>query len=163
MHPLVLMSVSDHFTRDALRASKPAASPSPSGLLFGVQRDIGAEIFTSCDMPLLIAEGGPSLDKKFLEQQQSLSAQAAVPRGAVRHSATPTPFVAQYLWRFLATSSWAGTLPPTHLTPATLVSTDRHAAAGTRSVLIAAHGAASHSRRWRSLTSHPSCYTFAPP
>ena len=75
VHPLVLMSVSDHFTRDTLRAPKPAASP--SGLLFGVQRDIGAEIFTSCDMPLLIAEGGPSLDKKFLEQQQSLSAQAA--------------------------------------------------------------------------------------
>lgn len=82
IHPLVLMSISDHFTRDAHRTKPPVAIGFGScGLLFGVQGGLGAEVFTSCDMPLLagVGGGGPLVDKKFLEQQQSLSK----PRGCV--------------------------------------------------------------------------------
>ena len=76
VHPLVLMSISDHFTRDMpvkRTSSTSAASIGSVGLLFGVQGGIGAEIFTSCDMPLLSMDSTPSVDRKYLEQQRVIS------------------------------------------------------------------------------------------
>lgn len=92
IHPLVLMSVSDHFTRDQF--SKLAApSVGSSGLLFGVQGAAGgAEIFTSCDMPLRIdSNSSPELDKAFVEQQKSLSKYHNMICGFSQHYLTCAP------------------------------------------------------------------------
>ncbi len=70
VHPLVLMSISDHLTRDQVH--RPAAGS--IGMIFGVQAGINVEIFASCEMPLLDVDGLRTIDKKFIAQQQQISA-----------------------------------------------------------------------------------------
>ncbi|XP_073027001.1 COP9 signalosome complex subunit 6a-like [Primulina eburnea] len=86
LHPLVIVNISDHFTRFKSQSAPPHSAPAPNGVdasslqptqtqrvfgcVIGVQRGRTVEIFNSFE--LLYDSSTHSLDRAFLEKKQEL-------------------------------------------------------------------------------------------
>lgn len=81
LHPLVLLNISDHYTRvksqatgadagSSAGADSPPPPPRVFGCVIGVQRGRTVEIFNSFE--LLYDPSTHSLDRAFLEKKQEL-------------------------------------------------------------------------------------------
>lgn len=77
VHPLVIMNVADHFTRERRNfqqdqqatgagASTDAKMPQAIGALFGIQNGLDVSVFDSFEMRYDVVNGEVQLDKEFL-------------------------------------------------------------------------------------------------
>lgn len=77
VHPLVIMNVADHFTRERRNfqqnqqaagavASADAKMPQAIGALFGIQNGLEVSVFDSFEMRYDVVNGEFQLDKEFL-------------------------------------------------------------------------------------------------
>eukprot|EP01102_Stenamoeba_stenopodia_P008075 TRINITY_DN2291_c0_g1_i1.p1 TRINITY_DN2291_c0_g1~~TRINITY_DN2291_c0_g1_i1.p1 ORF type:complete len:299 (-),score=49.64 TRINITY_DN2291_c0_g1_i1:125-1021(-) len=67
LHPLVIINISDHFTRE--RVQKDVANPRVIGALFGVQTGREVEIMNSFELTYNIVDNAVILDTEFLNQR----------------------------------------------------------------------------------------------
>lgn len=65
IHPLVLMNVADHFTRQKRIASQQQVI----GALFGIQNGLDVSVFDSFEMKYDVVHGDIQIDKEFLSSR----------------------------------------------------------------------------------------------
>ena len=78
LHPLVLINVSDHYTRVKVKKMKQMEDvPRVFGILFGVQKGMTVDIIESYEMLYTIDEqtGAVNFDAEFLEKKKDLTTQ----------------------------------------------------------------------------------------
>ncbi|KAI9015561.1 maintenance of mitochondrial structure and function-domain-containing protein [Hyaloraphidium curvatum] len=68
LHPLVIMNVSDHFTRT--KAQTETSSPTVLGALLGIQKGRDVEIFNSFEVPFKDVDGKMEIDKTYFTTKQ---------------------------------------------------------------------------------------------
>ena len=75
LHPLVLINISDHYTRASLRStgSSLQSGGAATGVLFGVQRDDVVDIYESFEMVYDKdgASGVVKFDQEFLQRKKA--------------------------------------------------------------------------------------------
>ena len=94
LHPAVLLNMCDHYqrlTRAAATARVPPVGAGAAdstqdivlqssfngravGILFGVQRGLTAELFSSFEMAIVVDDGVPTVKRDFVEEQINISA-----------------------------------------------------------------------------------------
>ncbi|KAI9092192.1 maintenance of mitochondrial structure and function-domain-containing protein [Phlyctochytrium arcticum] len=68
LHPLVIMNMSDQWTRTKMQTSNP--NPQVIGALLGIQTGREIEIFDSFELPFTDVEGSLVIDKAYFAQKQ---------------------------------------------------------------------------------------------
>lgn len=66
LHPLVMLNVSDHFTRLAAQTGR---SSEVIGAIFGVQTGRELEIMNSFELPCVVEGGACRIDREYMEQK----------------------------------------------------------------------------------------------
>jgi COP9 signalosome complex subunit 6 len=72
LHPLVIINISDHFTRAKVETNHPNANPAPRviGALLGVQNGRNVEISNSFELVYHTLEGSIVIDTDYLKSKQ---------------------------------------------------------------------------------------------
>jgi COP9 signalosome complex subunit 6 len=68
LHPLVLVNISDHWTRNKVQQNKE--NPRVIGALLGVQTGRNIEIFNSFELVFSVVDGAIVIDTAFLLKKQ---------------------------------------------------------------------------------------------
>jgi len=71
VHPLVIMNISDHYTREKVKQGSKS-NPRVIGILMGVQKGRDIEIFNSFPMPYEDKKGVITLDNEFISSSKNL-------------------------------------------------------------------------------------------
>lgn len=69
LHPLVLMNVADHFTRERRGCAPGATPPQVIGALFGVQSGLDVAVYDSFELKYDVVGGDVQLDKEFVNSR----------------------------------------------------------------------------------------------
>jgi len=75
LHPLVIINISDHYTRVKVNSKGKDNNPKVIGLLMGVQRGRDVEIFNSFELVYTITGGKVEIDQQFMIQKKEQFAQ----------------------------------------------------------------------------------------